>query len=421
MPSTPLFTRMPTRLAWQIGAIALGMGTLLLITTLLSIIGLLHLRHTNAAALQAQQRAMLAQHLSTELNAYAAIVLEIAWTHTTRQIELDRLEKRFRDDLDQARQTTTAPEQRALLDSLEQLYKDFSDTAHVIVQRSQQGRDSEATVLWLRAKNTSLRLLDTAREYARLQQVQAEAMQRQAAQRTWWIIALVVAGAVLALALGLGIAALLSRRIAQALRQITAAAQRFAKGHLQPMPIPHSVDELATLAQTFNQMAGELQQQYAAQQRWNEQLEAQVQQRTAELEQALAHQRDLLTTIRRMSTPVLPVLDGVLVMPLIGLLDDERMANAQAALLQALEQERAHTAILDITGVPVVDTAVAQQIVATVQQARLLGASCQVVGITPAVAQALVRLDVDMRQVLTSSDLRSAVRQVLRFQPLKAR
>lgn len=420
MPSTRLFARMPTRLAWQIGAIALGMGTLLLITTLLSIIGLLQLRHTNAAALQAQQRAMLAQHLSGELNAYAAIVLEIAWTHTTRQIELDRLEKRFRDDLDQARQTTTVPEQHALLDNLEQLYKDFSDTAHLIVARSQQGRNSEATVLWLRAKNTSLRLLEAADEYARQQELEAARMQQLAARRTTWTIALLTVGVALALALGSGIAALLSRRIVRALRQITAAAQRFARGDLRPMELPHSADELATLAQTFNQMARELRQQYAAQQQWNEELEAQVRQRTAELEQALAQQQSLLSTIRRMSTPVLPVLDGVLVMPLIGLLDDERMATAQATLLQALERERAHTAILDITGVPVVDTGVARQIIATVQQARLLGATCLVVGITPAVAQALVRLGVDMSQVLTTGDLRSAVRQVVGAHPLAA-
>jgi rsbT co-antagonist protein RsbR len=155
----------------------------------------------------------------------------------------------------------------------------------------------------------------------------------------------------------------------------------------------------------------------------NASLEDQVRIRTQELSQALAEveiraverqhlldeirsQRD---AIREMSVPILPVAQGTLVLPLVGSLDSERLNDLQNQALEALERTKAHTLLLDITGVPVVDTYVARGILRTVQAARLLGADAVLIGVRPEVAQALVTLGVELGDVRTAADLENAL------------
>jgi anti-anti-sigma regulatory factor len=160
-------------------------------------------------------------------------------------------------------------------------------------------------------------------------------------------------------------------------------------------------------------MAADLAAQRDAQINWNQELERQVTARTEELSVALEQQQQLLDTIRQMSTPVLPILEGMLVMPLIGVLDTERIEQVKQTMLTSTHRFRAHTIILDVTGLPLIDTAVAHQLIIGMQQARLLGAQSIVVGITPQVASTLVQLGVDFGKFRTLSDLRSAMLTVL--------
>jgi rsbT co-antagonist protein RsbR len=125
-----------------------------------------------------------------------------------------------------------------------------------------------------------------------------------------------------------------------------------------------------------------------------------------ELLAALEQER---ATARELSVPVIPISATTLIIPLIGALDTERLHQLQTQALGALERSVAHTLILDITGVPVVDTQVAQGLLQVVSAARLLGARVMLVGIRPEVAQALVGLGVDMRAIRTFSDLQSAL------------
>ena len=152
-------------------------------------------------------------------------------------------------------------------------------------------------------------------------------------------------------------------------------------------------------------------------------LEDQVADRTAALQMALAEletraatQTELLaaleqerTVVRELSVPVIPISATTLIMPLIGALDTSRLGQLQTQALDALERSGAQTIILDITGVPVVDTQVAQGLLQVVAAARLLGARVVLVGIRPEVAQALVGLGVDMQALRTFSDLQSAL------------
>lgn len=138
----------------------------------------------------------------------------------------------------------------------------------------------------------------------------------------------------------------------------------------------------------------------------------------AELEHRCDYQAGLLSeieqqraVIRELSVPVLPVGHGTLVMPLVGVLDSERLQGVRTRALQTLERAGATQLLLDITGVPVVDTFVAQELLSVVQAARLLGAEVTLVGIRPEVAQALVSLGVDLSAVRTSSDVQSVLQR----------
>lgn len=152
-------------------------------------------------------------------------------------------------------------------------------------------------------------------------------------------------------------------------------------------------------------------------------LEAQVRERTADLEMALgtlevraAEQEQLLAAnraqaaaIRALSVPILPVAAHTLVMPLVGDLDDERLHQAQQQALERIEQSDARRLILDVTGVSIVDTAVARGLVRTIAAARLLGADVVLVGVRPDVAEAMVSLGVDLGPLRTFADLRTAL------------
>ncbi|NLG77174.1 MAG: STAS domain-containing protein, partial [Xanthomonadaceae bacterium] len=111
--------------------------------------------------------------------------------------------------------------------------------------------------------------------------------------------------------------------------------------------------------------------------------------------------------IAELSTPVVKLWDGVLALPLIGTLDSARTQVVMESLLQSIVDYGAEIAIIDITGVPTVDTLVAQHLLKTVAAARLMGADCIVSGIRPQIAQTMVHLGVDL-DVVTKSSLADA-------------
>lgn len=114
-------------------------------------------------------------------------------------------------------------------------------------------------------------------------------------------------------------------------------------------------------------------------------------------------------TLSELSTPIVPLADGVIALPLIGAIDPERARHIMQALLDGLTASRAHTAILDITGVRAVDTQVAGALLQAARAARLLGAQVIITGIRPDVAQALVHLGTDWTGIETLSNLQAGV------------
>ncbi len=115
-----------------------------------------------------------------------------------------------------------------------------------------------------------------------------------------------------------------------------------------------------------------------------------------------------------LSTPVIQLWDGVLALPIIGTLDSSRTQIIMEALLQQIVATRSPIAILDITGVPTVDTLTAQHLLKTVAAARLMGAECIISGIRPQIAQTIVHLGVDLGDVQTKASLADAFRVALK-------
>jgi len=127
------------------------------------------------------------------------------------------------------------------------------------------------------------------------------------------------------------------------------------------------------------------------------------------------------TVIRRqqeemleLSTPVVQLWEGIVALPLIGTLDSARTSIVMETLLQTIVDTRSELAIIDITGVPTVDTLVAQHLLKTVAAARLMGADCIISGIRPQIAQTMVHLQIDLSAVTTKATMAEALRFALR-------
>ena len=127
-------------------------------------------------------------------------------------------------------------------------------------------------------------------------------------------------------------------------------------------------------------------------------------------EEVIARQAQELLEL---STPVVKLWDGVVAVPLIGTLDSARTQVVMESLLQRIVETGSSLAIIDITGVPTVDTLVAQHLLKTVAAARLMGADCIISGIRPQIAQTIVHLGVAMGDVITKASLADAVRIAL--------
>jgi len=134
-----------------------------------------------------------------------------------------------------------------------------------------------------------------------------------------------------------------------------------------------------------------------------------------------AYQKGREEVIRRqqqelleLSTPVVVLWEGILALPLIGTLDSARTQVVMESLLQKIVETGASIAIIDITGVPTVDTLVAQHLLKTVSAARLMGADCIISGIRPQIAQTIVHLGVNLTDVITKSSLADAFAVALR-------
>ncbi|MEO2075137.1 MAG: STAS domain-containing protein [Bacillus sp. (in: firmicutes)] len=117
--------------------------------------------------------------------------------------------------------------------------------------------------------------------------------------------------------------------------------------------------------------------------------------------------------LQELSAPLIPIFDNITVMPLVGTIDTERAKRIMENLLQGVVKHHAQVVLIDITGVPVVDTMVAHHIIQASEAVRLVGAKCLIVGIRPEIAQTIVNLGINLDQVVTKNSLQKGVAAAL--------
>jgi rsbT co-antagonist protein RsbR len=131
-----------------------------------------------------------------------------------------------------------------------------------------------------------------------------------------------------------------------------------------------------------------------------------------ERERVIRQQQD---SIRELSTPVLPVRERLLILPIIGVLDTERARQLTEQLLLGIRTHRARVVVIDITGAPDIDEVVANHLVRTVDASRLMGASVIITGLSPEIAQTLVTIGVDLSKMNTIGDLQGGLEEAERL------
>ena len=213
----------------------------------------------------------------------------------------------------------------------------------------------------------------------------------------------------------------IARYTAGPIQSLTRAAAAFGRGELSTPVEVRRGGELGVLADALRTMARGLHSSRAQIEAQNQALEQRVAERTADLEGALVELRtsigereQLSATIQELSSPVLPVFEGILVMPLVGAITGERANLLINSLLHAIEQHRADFVIMDVTGVPIIDTQVAQALLQASDAARLLGTRTILAGLRPELAQTIVGLGLDLSALVTQADLRSGVVYAMR-------
>lgn len=124
-------------------------------------------------------------------------------------------------------------------------------------------------------------------------------------------------------------------------------------------------------------------------------------------------------TIQELSTPILKLWEGVLMLPIVGVVDSYRAQNMMEKMLIKISETSSQIIVLDIQGVAAVDTAVANHLIKITKATKLMGCECILSGISPAVAQTIVHLGIDMHSILTKSTLSDAVEEAFRLMSLK--
>lgn len=125
------------------------------------------------------------------------------------------------------------------------------------------------------------------------------------------------------------------------------------------------------------------------------------------------HIKEQVSIIAEMETPVLQVGRGILLVPIIGILDSGRSQAVMDKILQTILATRSKAAIIDITGVAAIDTAVSNHILKISRATRLMGCRCVISGVSPEVAQSIVDLGIDMGDLATEADLQDAIEYAL--------
>ncbi len=178
-----------------------------------------------------------------------------------------------------------------------------------------------------------------------------------------------------------------------------------AAGDMDARVQSETEDDLSGIEAAIDLLINDLTDELRQREKMQKELEDKLSKITEQQKTILQQQEDLL----ELSSPVSKVWDNILILPVIGTLDSQRTQVMMENLLQKIVDTGCTISILDITGVPTVDTQVANHLLKTVTAARLLGAECIISGISPAIAQTIVHLGIDLSAIRTKATLQDAM------------
>jgi rsbT co-antagonist protein RsbR len=374
---------------------------------------------TSGAGL-ARELSLYVQYNAHDTNAYLL-------GHLEHRQEFAEHAQAFGATVDQLQERISAgileEDEQTALDQIAQLRAAYTRTSEDLfaaadVNRASPSIDNQGRLdqAWETAEQLENQLDSASQELASQINADAQRLEQDLADRNRQLVAW-------ALGLGLTIVGLIvvlqsvgARAVGAPVQALLAGVRNFADGKLDARVAVTRADEIGTLASAFNTMATTIEQQTDNLQLQSE--EALVARREAErahheVAQQLAQLEQQRAVIRDMSVPILPISATTLVMPLVGSLDHSRLNLLQEQALRAIEQTHVQYLIVDITGVPLVDTEVAHGLLQVVRAARLLGTDVVLVGIRPEVAQAVVGLGLHLGHVLTRSTLQSGIAMTL--------
>ena len=178
-----------------------------------------------------------------------------------------------------------------------------------------------------------------------------------------------------------------------------------AAGDLEARIQTETEDDFSGIEAAIDLLINDLTEELRQREKIQKELESKLSKIQEQQKTILQQQEDLL----ELSSPVSKVWDNILILPVIGTLDSQRTQVMMENLLQKIVDTGCTISILDITGVPTVDTQVANHLLKTVTAARLLGAECIISGISPAIAQTIVHLGIDLSSIRTKATLQDAM------------
>ena len=209
----------------------------------------------------------------------------------------------------------------------------------------------------------------------------------------------------------------LARTITQPIQHLVSATRQINQGNFDVYIEGRDASEIGQLTASFNEMAAALKQEHAEVQRQQKELadrNQELEHAIHEVRESIAAREALAATVRILSVPVITVMHGVVVLPLVGEMDEQRMTTLMERLLHGIEQQHARMVILDLTGVPTVSQSLANGLLQSVQAAELLGSRCILVGIRPAIAEAIVCGGFELEGLTTRATLQDAISDAMR-------
>lgn len=358
--------------------------------------------NVRGAAIAARELSLYTQYNVHDTNAYAlghqehrakfgerAAAFATAVTSLEQSIQAGVLDEDEQEQVDQIRATRSRFDRSA-----EMLF------AAVDANRASPSAANQAAfdAAWQESEQLADQLDDESQELASRIQADFERLSAEMAMISRQIAAAEVVIAIVLLALLVVVQVMVARAVGAPLRALLHGVQAFAAGDLATRVAVRHRDEIGTLGTAFNGMAASLQEQRQA-------LEAQNQ----ELQGSLATQQQLFATVQQLAVPLLPIGQGLVLLPIIGHVDDARAEAMLHALLHGVAQQRAFCVILDVTGIALINTEILHLLLQMSAATELLGARVLLAGITGTMAQAIIAQDIAVGRLRTYRDLGSAI------------